>query len=93
MKAVVTMQRAVRGLFGRRKFLKGLHCFDLKPLNCSLMYLCTLLAYQEAVVHRGAEFVAHNAHIRDRHEQYLKILVIKEHQREKAAVLIQKRVS
>ena len=42
---------------------------------------------------RGAEFVANNAHIRDRHEQYLKILVIKEHQREKAAVLIQKRVS
>ena len=41
---------------------------------------------------RGIEFVAHNTHIRDRHEQFLKILVIKEHQKEKAAVLIQKRV-
>jgi hypothetical protein len=41
---------------------------------------------------RGVEFIAHNTHIRDRHEQYLKILVIKEHQREHAAVLIQKRV-
>eukprot|EP01035_Chromulina_nebulosa_P020505 gene20505-26599_t len=70
-KAVVTIQRVVRGLNGRRKFLK---------------------AYQEAVVQRGVEFIAHNTHIRDRHEQFLKILVIKEHQREHAAVLIQKRM-
>ena len=55
------------------------------------MFIATVA--QKAFAEKGLEFVVQNKHIRDKHEQFLKILVIKEQQRVKASILIQKMVT